>query len=65
MIDDRTFRIIFTSAIVSLIGVFWPQLSRLMHRLGFRKGPSETGWKRGLKVIGIAVLLAVVALALS
>lgn len=39
MSEDKFFRILFGAIIFGLISAFWPQLMRLLKRLGY------TGWR--------------------
>lgn len=57
MTEDQHIRLIAQVAAIAIAAAFWPQISRLWRRLGYRDGPAETGWRRGMKVIGMALLI--------
>jgi hypothetical protein len=57
--DDQQFRLIAQVAAIAIAGAFWPQISRTWRRLGYRDGPSDTSWRRGVRVIGMAFVVFV------
>lgn len=48
MTDDHFWKILGVVAIVSLWHAF-------KYKLGYRDGPSETGWRRAVKIVGIPI----------
>lgn len=61
--DDLT--LLMKVAGVCLIGAFWPQIMAFMRKHGYcaEHEAETTGWRRGVKVVGIATLIAFLAAA--